>query len=81
MIPKGLAMLLDEYGCADMFPHLDEHDYEQISKDGKIPKDEHWADRIAKGELAIDTLLNLAGLASFTSDQEQLDKRIARIIE
>ena len=70
-----------EYGCADMFPRLDDHDYDQISKDGKIPKHEHWADRIAKGELAIDTLLNLAGLASFASDQKQLDERIKGIIE
>jgi len=51
-----------------------------ISEDGKIPKHERWAERIKNGELAIDTLLNLAGLASFASDQAQLDERIRQII-
>jgi transaldolase len=31
-------------------------------------------------EQVVDTLLNLAGLASFASDQAQLDERIGRII-
>ena len=32
----------------------------------------------ASGELAIDTLLNLAALGSFTADQAQLDERIRK---
>ncbi|MBW6536831.1 MAG: transaldolase family protein [Mariniphaga sp.] len=67
-------------GCGDMFPYLSDTDLKHIAKDGKIPKHERWAKRIANGELAIDTLLNLAGLASFAADQVQLDKRIGRII-
>ena len=69
-----------EAGCGDMFPYLSERDLKFISDDGKIPKHERWATRIENGELAIDTLLNLAGLASFTSDQAALDDRIRRII-
>ncbi len=68
-------------GCGDMFPKLSDKDLKHISDDGKIPNHKRWADRIEKGELAIDTLLNLAGLASFTSDQKELDDRIKRIIE
>jgi len=67
-------------GCGDMFPILSEEDMQVISKDGKIPRHEYWADRIRSGELAIDTLLNLAGLASFKHDQAQLDQRIESII-
>ncbi len=67
-------------GCSDMFPYLSDKDLNHISADGKIPKHERWAERIAGGELAIDTLLNLAGLASFASDQGRLDERIGRII-
>jgi len=68
-------------GCGDMFPKLSAEDLRHISGDGKIPKHERWAERIKNGELAIDTLLNLAGLASFTTDQEQLDARIEKIIK
>ncbi len=67
-------------GLGDLFPRLTTEDLEQISEDGKIPKHERWIERILDGELAIDTLLNLAGLASFMNDQAQLDKRIEQII-
>ena len=82
-LPKNENELIDrvhEAGCGDLFPYLSEKDYRQISDDGKIPNHQRWAQRIANGELAIDTLLNLAGLASFTSDQAALDARIKRII-
>ena len=69
-----------EYGCNDMFPALTDDEIMTISRDGKIPVHSKWADKIAKGDLAIDTLLNLAGLASFTADQSELDKRIEGIL-
>ena len=68
-------------GCGDMFPYLSLKDLAHISEDGKIPNHERWAERIESGEIAIDTLLNLAGLASFASDQAQLDARIEKIIK
>ncbi len=77
---KELISLAREAGCIDMFPELSDDDLNTISADGKIPVHNKWAGRIAKGELAIDTLLNLAGLASFTTDQTQLDNRIRSII-
>ncbi len=75
-----LIKLAREAGCIDMFPELSDDDIHTISKDGKIPVHDKWAARIAKGGLAIDTLLNLAGLASFTADQAQLDDRIRSLI-
>ncbi|WP_167618432.1 transaldolase family protein [Maribellus sediminis] len=81
--PKSGNELIDrvhQAGCGDMFPYLSERDLKFIADDGKIPKHERWAHRIESGELAIDTLLNLAGLASFTADQAELDERIRKII-
>jgi transaldolase len=75
-----LILWAREAGCSDMFPVLSDQDYRNISENGKIPKHERWAERIRNGELAIDTLLNLAGLASFAHDQSQLDARIKRLI-
>jgi transaldolase len=67
-------------GAGDLFPRLSEKDLAQIAADGKIPKHAAWAERVKKGELAVDTLLNLAGLASFATDQKQLDDRIRRLL-
>jgi transaldolase len=67
-------------GCGDMFPVLTSEDYGFIESDGKIPLHSRWERRISEGSLAPDTLLTLAGLASFTADQRMLDQRIKSII-
>lgn len=75
-----LAARARRTGLGDMFPEMSTAELETIAADGKIPKHERWKDRIAAGELAVDTLLNLAGLASFRQDQAALDKRIDGLI-
>ncbi len=69
-----------EAGLGDMFPLMSMEDNERIATEGKIPVLASWKERIVQGELAPDTLLTLAGLASFTADQRQLDDRIRGII-
>ena len=53
---------------------------DQIAREGKIPKHASWAQRIAAGDTAADTLLNLAGLASFAADQKALDDRVRGLV-
>ena len=82
-IPQTADEIVDrahDLGAGDLFPKLSDEELTQIADDGKIPKHEIWGDRIKSGELAIDTLLNLAGLASFESDQQELDDRIEKLI-
>jgi transaldolase len=67
-------------GCGDMFPLLNREEKKLIEDDGKIPVFSRWAQKIKEGKLAPDTLLNLAGLASFAADQAKLDQRILSII-
>jgi len=69
-----------EAGCDDMFPILTEEEEKFIGSDGKIPVYSRWEKKIREGKLAPNTLLTLAGLASFTSDQNMLDRRIKSII-
>ena len=69
-----------EAGLGDMFPALTAHEEQMIVADGKIPVYEHWKERLNSGSIAPDTLLTLAGLASFTADQNALDERIGKII-
>jgi transaldolase len=69
-----------EAGCADMFPSLSIEEEKLIAKDGRIPVHTGWENKIRKEDIAIDTLLTLAGLATFAASQNQLDSRIKSII-
>ena len=75
-----LIHIAHEEGCMDMFPSLTKEEKSFIASDGKIPVYSRLEKKIRKGEIAPDTLLTLAGLASFTADQEMLDQRIRNII-
>ena len=77
---EELVLRARQMGCADMFPDLSDEDYSFLSSEGKIPKHSRWAARIKAGKLAIDTLLNIAGLASFSADQAELDSRVRSIV-
>jgi len=76
-----LIHIAHEEGCGDMFPMLTKEEKGYIASDGKIPLYSRWEKKIADGKIAPDTLLTLAGLASFTADQQMLDQRIRSIIE
>lgn len=67
-------------GCEDMFPLLSRDEKAALASDGKIPVYSKWQQKINDGKIAPDTLLTMAGLASFTADQQLLDQRILNII-
>lgn len=77
---KEIVQMVHEAGCEDMFPSLTKEEKAFLASDGKIPVYSRWAQKIKEGKIAPDTLLNLAGLASFTADQKALDERISGII-
>lgn len=76
-----LILIAHEEGCGDMFPSLTKEEKGFIASDGKIPVHSRWEKKISEGKIAPDTLLTLAGIASFTADQQMLDQRIKNIIE
>ncbi|WP_455382606.1 transaldolase family protein [Salinispira pacifica] len=67
-------------GFGELFPRFTEEQLSTIARDGKIPVHRTWRGAIGKHEAAVDSLLNLAGLASFSADQAELDKRIEGLI-
>jgi transaldolase len=77
---EELVIRAHEAGLGDMFPRMSGADNERIAAESKIPVLSSWRERILSGELALDTLLTLAGIASFTADQKQLDDRVRGII-
>jgi hypothetical protein len=50
------------------------------AEEGKIPKLDHWADALANGSIGLDSLMDLAGLDSFRTDQKQMDDRVRRVL-
>ena len=77
---QELVHIAHEEGCEDMFPSLTKEEKGFIASDGKIPVYSRWEKMISENKIAPDTLLTLAGLASFTADQKMLDERIRGII-
>ena len=77
---KELVEMAHDSGIHDLFSRLSDEELGQIVSDGKIPLHSRWEARISRGEVAVDSLLNLAGLASFASSQQELDERIRGII-
>jgi transaldolase len=75
-----LIHIAHEEGCMDMLPLLTKEEKGFLASDGKIPVHSRWEKKISEGKIAPDTLLTLAGLASFTADQDMLDQRIRSII-
>jgi transaldolase len=75
-----LIHIAHEEGCEDMFPSLSKEERTALAGDGKIPVFSRWQQKIKDEKIAPDTLLTLAGLASFTADQATLDQRILNII-
>lgn len=75
-----LIKIAHDEGCGDIFPSLTKEEKKRLADDGKIPVFSNWQEKIREGKIAPDTLLTLAGLASFTSDQAMLDHRILNII-
>lgn len=73
---EELEDIMRNEGFEDMFPVLNDKEKQRITDDGKIPVRTAWLEKINEGKIAPDTLLNLAGLASFATDQAALDKRI-----
>ncbi len=64
----------------DLFPQISAQEAQTIKADGKIPLHSKWQARIKNETLAIDSLINLAALASFETDQAALDERIRKLI-
>lgn len=77
---EELIKIAHEAGCRNMFPKLSESELDAINKDGKIPDHKRWASKIEQEDIAIDTLLNIAGLNIFKNAQDELDARIKMII-
>jgi transaldolase len=79
LTPETMIDSAREHGVS-LFHPWSQEEWGQLRGDGKIPKYERWADRLADGSLGLDDLMSGAALASFATDQEALDNRIRQLI-
>lgn len=75
-----LRSYFQSHGVDDLFPAWTADQIEQSRSQGKIPDLSKWADDLDDGSVALDSLLSLAGLNSFSRSQNEMDSRIRRLI-
>ena len=78
--PDDLMDFFDEHRCGDVLVRWTESQIETSAREGKIPKVENWKDALENKSIGLDSLMNLAGLNSFASDQEQMDSYVREVL-
>lgn len=79
LTPSDLQEHFAGAGFAGFMPRWTDEELQAIAKEGKIPSYPHWRERLARGTVGLDALMNQSALAAFTTDQAALDQRIASI--
>ncbi len=77
--PEELVNFFQARGCADFLTHWSNSQIETSRGEGKIPKLRNWADSLAEGLIALDSLMNLAALNHFITAQEEMDEHIRQV--
>ena len=80
MGPDDLITFFADHTCGDLLPRWTADQLAASAAEGKIPKLTNWADALAAKQIGLDALLNLAGLLSFTADQQAMDNRVAGLL-
>ncbi len=79
--PDDLVSFFAEHGCGDVLVRWTDEQIATSAAEGKIPQIAHWREAMESGAIGLDSLMNLAGLSSFASDQKAMDDRVAGVIE
>lgn len=80
LTPQALRGELAQAGFASLLRPWSPDERLSAREDGLLPKYSRWKDALARGEVALDSLFNLAVFMAFVKDQEGMDRRIAGLI-
>ena len=78
--PDDLIEFFESHKCGDVLVRWSDKQIETSSKEGKIPKLENWKNILEDKSIGLDSLMNLAGLNSFATDQQAMDARVRQIL-
>ncbi|MEJ2647802.1 MAG: transaldolase family protein, partial [Sedimentisphaerales bacterium] len=79
--PDDLLDFFEDYDCDDILVRWTDDEVKTSMKEGKIPKLSNWKDALENSKIGLDSLMNLAGLNHFRSDQDETDKRVHKVRE
>jgi transaldolase len=79
--PDDLIDFFYEHRCGDVLVRWTDSQIETSAREGKIPQLSNWKDALESTLIGLDSLMNLAGLNSFTSDQKQMDDRVRGLLQ
>jgi transaldolase len=79
--PDQLIDFFHENGCGDMMVRWTDKQTKTSMREGKIPHLENWKDALVEKKIGLDSLMNLAGLCSFSADQKAMDDRVKSVLE
>jgi transaldolase len=77
--PKQLVVFFHTHGCPDLLVQWTKSQVVTSREEGKIPRLENWTNLLKEGRIGLDSLMNLAGLNSFTADQKEMDHHVCEI--
>ncbi len=78
--PRDLVNFFSEHKCGDVLVDWTVEQKATSMAEGKIPRLATWREILDAGAAGLDSLMNLAGLMSFTADQEAMDRRVADVL-
>jgi len=78
--PNDLVDFFREHNCSDMMVQWLDSEIATSSAEGKIPQLNNWREALADKSIGLDSLMNLAGLNSFATDQKAMDERVQRVL-
>jgi transaldolase len=81
LTPDDLVEFFREHKCSDVLVPWNDLQIATSAKEGKIPKLENWHRELANKTIGLDSLMNLAGLNSFTTDQQAMDLRVRQVLD
>ncbi|HPC95158.1 MAG TPA: transaldolase family protein [Sedimentisphaerales bacterium] len=80
MTAENVQFYFGRHGFEDFLPDWSTEDIETVAADGKIPVLAKWKQRLSRGEIGLDALMNLSAFEAFATDQKALDDRIRSLI-
>jgi len=80
LTPEAVRMHFANAGFSGFLPDWSKSDISTATRDGKIPVYNKWKDRLTRGEIGLDALMNLSAFCAFATDQKALDDRISSLI-
>lgn len=78
--PVRLEGFFQRNNCPDVLVRWSDEDMRRSAEEGKIPDLNHWRPRLESGEIGLDSLMTLAGVNSFGTDQKAMDDHAQQIM-